>query len=59
MKLAKIFGKGDSDEITAGRQERLHLEKQCVLLYVTSYAERAVTALNSKTGRVTLDERLS
>ena len=39
----KIFGKGDSDETTAGHQKRLHLEKQCVLLYVASYAERDVT----------------
>ena len=49
----KIFGKGDSDEITAGRQKRLHLEKQYVLLYVTSYAERDVTVLDSKTSSVT------
>src|SRR5262245_32411775 len=41
----KIFGKRDSDEITAGRQNRLHPEKQHVLLYVASYAERDVTVL--------------
>ena len=32
----KIFGKGDGDEITIGRQVRLHLKKQNVMLYVTS-----------------------
>ena len=48
----KIFGKGDSGEITAGRQKRLHLEKQYVLLYVTSYAERDVTVLDSKTSGI-------
>ena len=51
----KISGKGDSDEITAGRQERLHREKQYVMLYVASYAERDVTVLDSKTGSVTSD----
>src|SRR4051812_2015776 len=51
----KIFGKGDSDDITAGRQERLHSEKQYVLLCVASYAERDITVLDSKTGRVTSD----
>ena len=45
--------RGDSDETTAGRPKRLHLEKQYVLLYVTSYAERDVTVLDSKTSSVT------
>jgi hypothetical protein len=31
----KIFGKGDGDEITIGRQARLHLKKQKVMLHVT------------------------
>jgi hypothetical protein len=55
----KIFGKGDSDEITAGLQERLHLKKQYIMLYVTSHAERDVTVLDSKTGSVTPEQRLS
>jgi hypothetical protein len=34
-------------------RKKLHLEKQYVLLYVASYAERDVTVLDSKTGSVT------
>jgi hypothetical protein len=49
----KIFGKEDSDDITVGRQARLHPKKQEVALYVTSHAERDVTVLDSKTGSVT------
>ena len=49
----KIFGKEESDEITVGRQARLHPKKQDVVLYVTSHAERDVTVLDSKTGSVT------
>ena len=49
----KIFGKGDSDELTVGHQARLYLKKQHVVLYVTSGAERDVTVLDSKTGSVT------
>ena len=55
----KIFGKGDSDEITAGLQERLHLKKQYIMLYVTSHAERDVTVLDGKTGSVTPEQGLS
>ena len=50
----KIFGKGDGDEITIGRQARLHLKKQNVMLYVTSHAERDIIVLDSKTGSVIL-----
>ena len=49
-----MFGKGDGDEITIGRQARLHLKKQNVMLYVTSYAERDIIVLDSKTGSVIL-----
>src|SRR4051812_2652597 len=42
----KIFGKGDGDEITVGRQARLHLKKQNVMLHVTSHAERDITVLD-------------
>ena len=35
------------------RQSRLHLKKQDVLLYMTSYADRHATVLNSKTSSVT------
>jgi hypothetical protein len=45
----KIFGKGDGDEITIGRQAQLHLKKQNVMLHVTSHAERDITVLDSKT----------
>ena len=55
----KIFGKGDGDEITIGRQARLHLKKQNVMLYVTSHAERDITVLDSKTGSVILGYRPS
>jgi hypothetical protein len=55
----KIFGKGDGDEITIGRQARLHLKKQNVMLHVTSHAERDITVLDSKTGSVTLGYRPS
>ena len=55
----KIFGKGDGDEITIGRQARLHLKKQNVMLHVTSHAERAITVLDSKTGSATLGYRPS
>jgi len=48
----KIFGKGDSDELSVGHQARLHLKKQHVVLYVTSRAERDITVLDSKTGSV-------
>jgi hypothetical protein len=48
----KIFGKEESDDITVGRQARFHLPKQGVLLSVTSHAERPVTVLASKTGRI-------
>ena len=51
----KIFGKGDSDETTAGLQKRLHLEKQHVMLCAASYAERDITVLDSKTSSVTPD----
>src|SRR5262249_41365610 len=51
--INRKFSVRESDEITAGRQNRLHPEKQHVLLYVASYAERDVTVLGSKTGRVT------
>ena len=50
----KMFGKGDGDEITIGRQARLHLKKQNVMLHVTSHAERDIIVLDSKTGSVTL-----
>ena len=49
----KIFGKRDSNEITAGRQKRLHPEKQHVLLDVASYTERDVTVLGSTTSSAT------
>jgi hypothetical protein len=35
------------------RQSRLHLKKQDVLLYMTSYADRHTTVLNSKISSVT------
>jgi hypothetical protein len=35
------------------RQSRLHLKKQDVLLYMTSYTDRHATVLNSKTSSVT------
>jgi hypothetical protein len=47
----------DGDEITIGRQARLHLKKQKVMLHVTSHAERDITVLDSKTGSVTLGYR--
>ena len=49
----KIFGKEDSDKITADRQARLHSKKQYVVLYVTAHADRDATVLDSKTGSVT------
>ena len=55
----KIFGKGDSDELSVGHQARLHLKKQHVVLYVTSRAERDITVLDSKTGSVALGYRAS
>ena len=55
----KIFGKGDGAEITVGRQARLHLKKQNVMLHVTPHAERDITVLDSKTGSVTLGYRPS
>jgi hypothetical protein len=53
----KICGKEDSDEITVGRQARLYLKKQDVLLYGTSHADRHVTVLDSKTGSITPIDR--
>jgi hypothetical protein len=49
----KIFGKEERDEITGGRQARLYLKKQHVMLYVTSRAERDVIVLDSKTCSLT------
>jgi hypothetical protein len=54
-----MFGKGDDDEITMDRHERLHLKKQNVMLHVTAHAERDITVLDSKTGSVTLGYRPS
>ena len=48
----KIFGKGDSDDITIGREVRLCLKKQHIRLCVTSHTKRDITLLDSKTGRV-------
>jgi hypothetical protein len=48
----KIFGKEDSDDITVGRQTRVYLKKQYVVLYVTTRTERDVTVLDSKIGSV-------
>ena len=48
----KIFGKGDSDDITVGRQTRLYMKKQHVVLYVTEHADREVAVLDRKTGSV-------
>ena len=50
----KFFGRGDSDEITVGRQARLHMKKQHVMLYRASRTKRDVTVLDGKTGSVTL-----
>ena len=49
----KIYGKEESDEITVGRRARIQPKKQDVVLYVTSYAERDVIVLGSKTCRGT------
>jgi hypothetical protein len=48
----KFFGKEDSDDITVGRQTRVYLKKQYVVLYVTTRTERDVTVLDSKIGSV-------
>ena len=48
----KIFGKEDSDDITVGRQTRLYMKKQHVVLYVTEHADREVAVLDRKTGSV-------
>jgi hypothetical protein len=48
----KIFGKEDSDEITIGRQVRLHTKKQPLILHATSHTERDIPVLDSQTGSV-------
>ena len=48
----KIFGKEDSDDITVGRQTRLYMKKQYVVLYVTTRTDREVTVLDRKIGSV-------
>ena len=48
----KIFGKEDSDDITVGRQMRFSMQKQHVVLYVTTRMVREVTVLSSQSGRV-------
>ena len=51
--ISRKFSVRARDEISAGCQKRFHLEKQYVLQYVASYAEKDVPVLDSKTSRVT------